>query len=251
MGELVRVGCAGWSIRSDNAKHFGHLGSHLERYAAVFNCCEVNSSFYRPHRTSTWERWANSVAEDFRFSVKAPRAITHESGLNGSEVQLKDFLHQIGFLREKLGPVLFQLPPKLAFNNAVAAKFLALLRRSYSGDVAWEPRHPSWFGDQAEALLRDYKISRVMADPACHPNASEPGGDPGIAYFRLHGSPRMYYSSYTDAYLEQLFDRMIDLTTSAKVWCIFDNTAEGQAVRNALSLAGKLAGFACTERDVI
>ncbi len=109
----VRVGCAGWSIPRLAAAHFAARGSHLERYSQVFNSCEINSSFYRPHKKETWERWARSVPADFRFSVKAPKAITHEARLNcGSEV-FSAFLEQINGLHEKLGPVLIQLPPSL------------------------------------------------------------------------------------------------------------------------------------------
>ena len=104
---------------------------------------------------------------DFRFSVKAPKAITHEARLNcGSEV-FSAFLEQINSLHEKLGPVLIQLPPSLEFDYARARKFLALIRGSFSGDVVWEPRHGSWFDPQVDDLLMEYQIARVAADPAC------------------------------------------------------------------------------------
>src|SRR5580692_8694648 len=144
----VRVGCAGWSIPRQAGAHFVSIGSHLKRYSQVFNCCEINSSFYRPHKKETWERWAGSVPSDFRFSVKAPRTITHEAKLNCISEVLTTFLGQINFLREKLGPVLIQLPPSLEFDHTRARQFLSLLRGSFSGDVVWEPRHRSWFDNQ-------------------------------------------------------------------------------------------------------
>jgi uncharacterized protein YecE (DUF72 family) len=238
--ESVRVGCAGWSISRSHAAHFVSGESHLERYSHEFNACEINSSFYRPHRKETWERWATSVPTDFRFSVKAPRTLTHETKLDcGSEV-LSAFLEQINFLKEKLGPVLFQLPPRLEFDPSRAKKFLSLLRGTFSGDVVWEPRHSSWFDGQVDDLLKEFRIARVAADPACVPVASQPGGLACLTYFRLHGSPRRYFSAYSDDFLNILAAQLASVVAGARVWCIFDNTASGSAVQNALELTAKL-----------
>lgn len=236
----IRVGCAGWNIPREAAAHFDSGGSHLERYSQVFNCCEINSSFYRPHKYETWARWARSVPADFRFSVKAPRTITHEAALNCTPVILLAFLQQISFLGDKLGPILIQLPPRLAFEYARARRFLLLLRDNYSGDMVWEPRHGSWFHDRVDDLLREFQATRVAADPACVPAAARPGGLANFAYFRLHGSPRMYYSAYTDNYLGRLAAQLANLATKARVWCVFDNTASAYAIQNARELTAKL-----------
>ena len=229
-----RIGCAGWTISRETTQFFPAGPSHLERYAQTFNACEINSSFYRPHKIETWERWGNSVPAGFRFSVKAPRTITHESGLNCGDDLLSPFFHQISFLKDKLGPVLFQLPPKLEFASANVNRLLSSLRQIYAGDVVWEPRHPSWFTADVDSMLKEFDIARVAADPARVPSAAEPGGRPSLVYFRLHGSPRTYYSSYSEDYLHTMAARMAHLT--AEVWCIFDNTASGFAVPNALTL---------------
>src|SRR5271154_6912452 len=168
----IRIGCAGWNVPRDGAAQFASGGSHLERYSRVFNGCEINSSFYRPHKNSTWERWGNSVPTEFQFSVKAPRTITHELRLNCSAEILQAFLKQVAFLHDRLGPLLFQLPPSLRFEPATARNFLALLRELYSGEVVWEPRHVSWFDSDANDLLREFHVARVAADPACVPAAS-------------------------------------------------------------------------------
>jgi uncharacterized protein YecE (DUF72 family) len=236
----VRVGCAGWNIPRQATGHFVSRGSHLERYSQSFNSCEINSSFYRPHKKETWERWARTVPAGFRFSVKAPRTITHDAKLNCSSEILSAFLEQIKCLREKLGPVLIQLPPSLEFNHARARKFLSLLRGRFSGDVVWEPRHASWFGDQGDNLLKEFHIARVSADPACVPAAARPGGLASLAYFRLHGSPRRYFSPYSSDSLNRLVGQLASLDASARVWCIFDNTALGAAIPNALELAAML-----------
>jgi uncharacterized protein YecE (DUF72 family) len=236
----VRVGCAGWSIPKHAAAHFACVGSHLDRYAQVFNSCEINSSFYRPHNKETWERWAKSVPADFRFSVKAPRTITHEAKLNCSSEVLSAFLEQIKFLGDRLGPVLVQLPPSLKFDRARAGEFLTLLRQKHEGDVVWEPRHKSWFSNRVDDLLKEFHVARVAADPAGGPNAGRPSGLTSLAYFRLHGSPRRYYSAYSDNFLDALSAQVTSLAFRTRVWCVFDNTASGAAIQNALALTAKL-----------
>ena len=192
------------------------------------------------HKKETWGRWARSVPAGFRFSVKAPRTITHEAKLNCSSEVLSAFLEQIKFLREKLGPVLIQLPPSLEFDHTRARKFLSLLRGRFSGDVVWEPRHASWFEDQGDNLLKEFQIARVAADPACVPAATRPGGLASLAYFRLHGSPRRYFSAYSGDYLNMLAAQLASLVAGARAWCIFDNTASGSAVQNAFELTAEL-----------
>jgi uncharacterized protein YecE (DUF72 family) len=236
----VRIGTAGWSIPPGTVAAFNPEGTHLERYSRVFNCCEINSSFYRLHKNETWERWANSVPTDFRFSVKAPRTITHESRLNCGPELLLPFLQQISFLRDKLGPMLIQLPPSLEFDRSIAKRFLSLLRKNYTGDVVWEPRHSSWFDESADDLLQEFQIARAAANPACVPAAALPGAFADIFYFRLHGSPHLYYSEYSGDFLNGLAAQLADLATRAPVWCVFDNTAAGFAVRNAIELTAKL-----------
>lgn len=236
----IRIGCAGWNFPRENTGDIALGGSHLQRYSQVFNCCEINSSFYRPHKPQTWERWANSVPAEFRFSVKAPRTITHESRLNCSSKILLAFLQQTSYLWDKLGPLLFQLPPSLKFDYAPARSFLALLRDNYAGDVIWEPRHGSWFEDGADDLLKHFRIARAASDPACVPAAANPGGLGALAYFRLHGSPRIYYSAYTADFLSVLASTLENLGTSVSAWCIFDNTASGYAIQNALELSAKV-----------
>jgi uncharacterized protein YecE (DUF72 family) len=183
------------------------------------------------------------VPAGFKFSVKAPRTITHEALLSCSSEMLSAFLGQVGFLRDKLGPILFQLPPRLEFTLARTRQFLSLLRDHYFGEVVLEPRHASWFGVEADELLREFHVARVAADPACAASAASPGGWASLVYFRLHGSPRRYYSAYTEDYLNILAAQMADLAGKARIWCVFDNTASGAAVPNALTLREKVGGL--------
>ncbi|HEX7986905.1 MAG TPA: DUF72 domain-containing protein, partial [Duganella sp.] len=209
-------------------------GSHLQRYATVLNAAEINSSFYKPHQATTYARWADSVPADFRFSVKLPRSISHDRKLVDIDELLARFAAEAGTLGDKLGCVLVQLPPSLALNPAVADDFFTRLHASFGCMLACEARHGSWFSDEATELLRRHRITRVIADP--------PAGQPGIyvpttdlVYARLHGSPRIYYSPYDEAYLDQVAAYLKDHIG----WCIFDNTASGAALPNALELLEK------------
>jgi uncharacterized protein YecE (DUF72 family) len=104
----------------------------------------------------------------------------------------------------------------------------------FQGLLACELQHRTWFTDEVDHLLLDFQVARVAADPAVVPRAAIPGGWQGLQYFRLHGSPRMYYSAYLPAYLEGLRDRL--RTSHGEIWCIFDNTAEGAATHDALAV---------------
>jgi uncharacterized protein YecE (DUF72 family) len=232
----VRIGCAGWNIPRAVTSRFACGASHLERYALVFNACEINSTFYRPHKIETWERWRESVPANFKFSVKAPRKITHESALNCGAELFSPFLRQIRVLKEKLGPILFQLPPRLEYQPVRTLRFLSMLREFYQGSVVWEPRHPSWFVEEVDELLKEFHVARVAADPACVPSAARPGGWSSLVYYRLHGSPRTYYSPYTDNFLSETAAQFAQLSANSAVWGIFDNTAAGASIPNALTL---------------
>ena len=231
------IGTAGWSIPKQHAAEFSSIGTHLDRYAKTFNCAEINSSFYRPHRPSTWTRWASSTPPNFRFSVKVPRAITHDSALVCPNEHLRAFLEQITALGERLGPLLIQLPPKQVFEETTALRFFESFRAEFpSGPIVLEPRHSSWFSPEVDSMLERLHISRVAADPAIVEGGGVPGGDLSVAYLRLHGSPRTYYSSYDDASLDRIANSIHGLPSSC-VYCIFDNTALGHATGNALEIA--------------
>jgi uncharacterized protein YecE (DUF72 family) len=235
------VGCAGWSLSANVAASFSTQGSHLERYAQVFSCVEINSSFYRAHQPKTYARWAQSVPDTFRFSVKVPRAITHDSRLRDCEGALVKFIDETAHLGDRLGCILVQLPPSLELDTGDATRFFSALRAHTSVAVACEPRHSSWFTTAGAAVLDAARIVPVQADPA--PAAGIDGffRDLSTLYIRLHGSPRMYYSAYDDAFIENVAARMRRaLRHGGTAWCIFDNTASGAAIPNALALTDAL-----------
>jgi len=212
------------------------LGTHLQRYSRRLCCVEINSSFYRPHAAKTYARWRDSTPPDFRFAVKMPRTITHEQKLQNVRQTLVAFLGETDGLADKRGPILVQLPPSFSFDVSVVRAFLDLLRKDYAGLVVCEPRHPTWFSAEVNSLLQEYRISRVAADPSRVPEAAEPAGWLGLAYFRLHGSPRMYWSRYDESYIRTLAGSARGITSAEEVWCVFDNTASGAAIENAWQL---------------
>jgi uncharacterized protein YecE (DUF72 family) len=243
MGAIF-IGTAGWSIAREAAERFPAEGSSLERYAARFPVAEVNSSFHRPHRVSTWERWRDSVPDRFRFAVKLPKAITHERKLLECGEALDRFIREVGALGDKLAVLLVQLPPKLAFDRTLGAPFFEDLAMRSSAMIACEPRHASWFSGEADALLAGLKVARVAADPARCEGAGTPGGWRGLSYWRLHGSPVMYRSSYADRigfYADAL---QAEVAAGREAWCVFDNTASSAATRDALVLAEAVGGQA-------
>jgi uncharacterized protein YecE (DUF72 family) len=230
------IGCAGWSVPSTVSEYFPETGSHLERYAAVLPAVEINTSFYRPHKPETYARWRDSVPDNFRFSVKMPRTITHDARLRDIEPLLMRFLAEVAQLQEKLGCLLVQLPPTLAFDPAVATAFFTLLRAATAVPIACEPRHASWFGAAAVELLGRFRVARVVADPPAVQHATE-AIDVDIAYVRLHGSPVIYHSRYENDYLDTVVQALARHVHSGRqAWCIMDNTATGAAMPNALSL---------------
>jgi uncharacterized protein YecE (DUF72 family) len=238
--QQVRVGTAGWSIPARYLEDLPSGGSHLERYSRAFPVVEIDTSFHRPHRRTTYERWAQTVGDEFRFAVKTPKALTHAGGLalESSEV-LDRFLEEIEGLGPKLEVLLVQLPPSLGFDRGNVRSFFGWLRRNVPPAVALacEPRHATWSTAAVDGLLEKLGVSRIAADPSRWNGDASPGGDRRLSYFRLHGSPRIYFSDYDTERLQALQTQLEQAAReSDSVWCIFDNTAHGHAIGNALSV---------------
>jgi uncharacterized protein YecE (DUF72 family) len=235
----IRVGLAGWSNPPAKRADRAAAQTHLSYYAAHFPCVEINSSFYRPHQSATYARWRDETPAAFRFSVKMPRSVTHESHLKRCTAEVARFYDEIAALRPKLAAVLVQLPPNLEFNSRTVRAFFNSVPQHRGAKVVCEPRHPSWFTGVAEHVLRDVGVSRVAADPARSPGAGVAGGAARFAYFRWHGSPRMYYSKYSEAQLAE-FAATVRKTKALETWCVFDNTARYAAWDDALQFMALL-----------
>jgi uncharacterized protein YecE (DUF72 family) len=233
----LRIGTAGWSVPAALADKFPAEGTGLERYAAGLACAEINSTFHRSHRPATYQRWRASVPPDFRFSAKLPKTITHQHKLAGCDDLVDPFLDEVSSLAESLAILLIQLPPSLAWDAAVSGRFLEVLASSTQVQLVCEPRHATWFLPEADDVLNDLRIARVAADPVKVRAAAVPGGWRGLSYYRLHGSPVVYRSSYDDGRLETYAAAIVQERAEGRpVWCIFDNTASSAATGDALKL---------------
>lgn len=236
MQKECRIGTAGWRLPKSLQPDFPGEGTHLARYARRLNASEINASFYKHHRLELYAKWAGEAGEGFRFAVKVPRWVTHHARLRGFE-GIPEFLDEIAGLGDSLGPILLQLPPSLRFEPKNVDKFLTRLRKAHDGLIACEPRHESWFAPEPEQLLKDHRIARVAAHPPITEGADQPGGWQGLHYYRLHGSPKRFYSAYDERFLKDLAKR-VDPATDA--WVIFNNTAESGGLENAVQFHQEL-----------
>jgi uncharacterized protein YecE (DUF72 family) len=237
---MIYIGSAGWNIPRAHREQFLAHGSQLERYGSRLNGVEINSSFYRSHSPATYEKWAAAVPPLFRFAVKVPKVISHERLLTRSREPLEQFLDEVSGLGGRLGPLLLQLPPAFAFDARRAGRFFELLRHRHPGEAVCEPRHASWTSAAAVRLLQKFSVARVAADPPRATGLDRPDGWQGVAYYRWHGSPRPYFSSYSGEALARLAEDVRARPSGTDVWCIFDNTGSGAAAGNALDLAARV-----------
>lgn len=241
----IRIGTAGWALPAPVRGAFPAAPSNLARYAQRFDAVEINSCFHRPHRRSTYERWAAAVPEHFRFAVKLPKTITHVRKLSDCEALLAGFGEEIAGLGARRGPLLVQLPPSLAFDADLVRPFFGALAATLGGAVVCEPRHPSWFEDDAGALLAEQRVARVAADPAPVPAAALPGGWPGLVYVRLHGSPFIYRSGYEPEARAAWARRIAPFADAGiETWVVFDNTGSGRAAADALAFRDEVRALA-------
>jgi uncharacterized protein YecE (DUF72 family) len=239
----LRIGTAGWALPKALRVSQSIHKSMLEQYAELFDAVEINSSFYRPHRRSTYERWRASVPRSFRFSVKVPKTITHEAGLSRCQSETASFMDGVRGLEDKLAVLLVQLPASRTFDEPIADAFFKALRQETAAQIVCEARNPTWFADPATVMFEQYRIVRVVADPVPTGCELAAPAHSRFAYFRLHGSPRMYYSPYPVGFLQGV---AAAAWAAADTWCIFDNTAAGAAWSDATMLQRLIAPSAAT-----
>ena len=239
----IYIGTAGWAQRKEQAHLFLTEGSHLERYASVYNCVEINSAFYRNHMGRSYKRWAEAVPQGFLFSVKLSKIYTHEHKLKVADDHLQKILSDIAELGSKLGVLLVQLPPSLKFDTSTAERFFTKVNSWFPAGVVVEPRHTTWSSEEALRFLSDLNVSVVHADPDLIglPNRYRQK----INYLRLHGTPQIYKSSYTAAFLNQTYSNLLDMQSkkTQQNWVVFDNTTYGYATENAFELQNICSQF--------
>jgi uncharacterized protein YecE (DUF72 family) len=236
----LHIGTSGWSY-----KHWRDIfypadvkpTGYLEYYLKTFACVELNSSFYHLPQKTTVEGWMHRTPSTFRFCPKLSRFITHRKRLAGCGEALEQFFGVLDGMRPRLGPVLIQLPPGLAFDEPLVSDFLDLLKNRYSGyRYAIEVRHRSWLTDGFFHLLRQNRVAFVIADSGKrYPHHEIITSD--FTYLRFHGPENLYASEYDDPALQQYAEKIKGwLGKDLETWVFFNNDFHGFAIKNALTL---------------
>lgn len=234
------IGTSGWHYEHwrgvfypDDLAKRRWLSFYMERFPTV----ELNNSFYRQPKDTTWDGWRKAAPEGFRFAVKANRFLTHVKRLSDCADPLGRFLKGAERLREALGPILYQLPPgfhRTDENVGRLDEFLELLPGRHSH--VFEFRHDSWFREETMSQLRRHKAALCSYDMPgmdCPLEATAP-----IGYMRFHGTGERYSGNYTDKMLEEWARRLDDLGRDLdELYVYFNNDAQGFAVANAEKLA--------------
>lgn len=239
----IRIGTSGWSYDHWDGVLYPHgtpTRARLEHYVREFDTVELNASFYRWPRDSTFAGWRSRLPDGFAMSVKAPRGLTHAKRLLEPEVwagRIAGALHELGPRREAL---LVQLRPDHERDDARLDWFLGSLPDWVR--VAVELRHPSWLDDEVFAILERHRAAYVVMSGAnlpCVLRATAP-----LVYVRLHGPDHehLYGGSYSDDDLRWWADRIREWSDGGRdVLAYFNNDGEGNAVRNARTLRAMLA----------
>lgn len=230
------IGTCGWNYSSFKGIFFPEeLKSKdwLKYYAEHLNTVEINVTFYRLPRVKTFEKWYNETPEDFVFSIKASKVITHIKRLKDVENELKTFLERLKGLKEKGRVLLFQFPPSLKFDKELLENFLKILPKDYQNVI--EIRHKSFHCEEFVKLLKKYKVCLCFSDCAGrYPSWYEVQTAPFL-YIRMHGSKKLYVSNYEEEELKELAQK-INSYKVKEAYVYFDNTALGYAITNALYL---------------
>lgn len=232
----IYIGTSGWHYKHWVGRFYpeGTKESELlAYYLKFFKTVELNNSFYRLPSPQTFKNWKRSVPGDFVFAVKGSRFITHMKKLNVERQSISIFFQSVKQLKEKLGPILFQLPPKWNINEQRLAGFLRILPRNHR--YAFEFRNQTWYSENVYELLRKYNCSFCIYELEHHVSPLITTAD--FVYVRLHGPAGKYAGSYTNAELKKWTKRCQQWQKQRKdVYVYFDNDQSGYAAFNAKTL---------------
>jgi uncharacterized protein YecE (DUF72 family) len=230
------IGTSGWHYDDWRGRFYPEKlprNRWLEFYAQHFPTVELNNSFYRLPSENAFTGWYNSSPPDFRYAVKVSRFITHIKRLKDCNEAVANFMSRAGILKEKLGPLLYQLPPSMHRNDERLESFLNILPRGLKHVI--EFRHESWLVDEVFDILRRYNTGLCVFDM---PELTSPLlATADFAYIRFHGSGSLYSSCYTDEELADWAKRIADLAKGLdSVYIYFNNDVQGFAIRNAATI---------------
>lgn len=229
----IHIGTSGWKYKQwDNTFYPTEVkgDSQLVYYATLFNTVELNNSFYRQPSISNFLNWKEAVPKDFSYAVKANRFFTHMKKLKVEANDVYDFIDKVNHLGEKLGPILFQLPPSWKINLDRLAYFLNLLPKGYR--YVFEFRNATWYNKAIYELLATKNVAFCIYELDGHLSPLTVTAD--FVYIRLHGPGAKYQGSYQDKDLETWVTFMRQQTDAGKdVFVYFDNDQAGYAAFNA------------------
>lgn len=233
---LIHLGTSGWHYPHWRGPFYPEklpAADFLRHYREKFHTVEINSSFYRLPQEKTLIHWRESTPPGFIFAVKASRYLTHQKKLKDPQEPLEHFWSGISLLQDKLGPVLFQLPPRWSFNAQRLQAFLAALPPACRS--AWEFRDPSWLREEAYRILAQNAAALCIYDLAGFLSPLTITAD--FIYLRLHGPGGAYQGSYDARALGRWAEAMVTWASRGlEVFCYFDNDEAGYAPQNAWSL---------------
>jgi len=234
------IGTSGWHYEHWRNRFYPEQltkAKWLEFYATHFATVELNNSFYHLPSETAFANWRDSSPANFIFAVKVSRFITHIKRLKNTEEALDKFITRAKILDQKLGPLLYQLPPNMHRNDDLLESFLSTLPQGMKH--VFEFRHQSWLEEKVFDILHKYNMGLCVFDM---PSISCPlVATADFAYVRFHGSTGLYFSCYSDEELADWAKRLADLASNLKaLYIYFNNDAEAFAVRNALTLGNYL-----------
>ncbi|MEA3464100.1 MAG: DUF72 domain-containing protein [Patescibacteria group bacterium] len=233
----IYIGTSGWSYNdwADGVFYPPDISNRgwLEYYSRHFNTVEINASFYHQMSAKTFAKWRQITPKNFIFSVKISRFLTHIKKLNNSKEPWQRFINNAKMLKEKLGPILVQLPPRFKANKEKLEDFLKITPKKYK--LAFEFRDKSWFDKEILQILKKYNATLVFADFKGVPVVDEITAD--FIYIRMHGPADLYSSKYTAGQLQKLADKINRWKKEVKeIYVYFNNDTEGYALENAKTL---------------
>ena len=229
------MGTSGWSYTDWKERFYPADLSQkdwLLFYAQHFNSVEINMTFYRFPKPETLKGWLNKTPADFSFTLKANRRITHLRKLKGTKNDIRYFYHLAENLREKMGCILFQLPPSLAADLSLLRNFLSTLSPKYKNVI--EFRHESWYTEEVYELLNSYEAIFCVVSSTKVPETVIQTAE--TCYFRFHGLTGGYRYHYTDEELKN-WAETIKNTKAKECYIYFNNDYHAHAVSNCRTLA--------------
>lgn len=230
------IGCSGFYYPEWKDKFYPQKlpkSKWFEYYAQQFNTLELNNTFYRFPELKSLKSWYDRSPSDFTFSVKAPRSITHYNKFSDSQELLSKFYDVIKEgLQEKLGCVLFQLPPNFHFDDEKLDLITSSLNPEFKNVI--EFRHPGWWNNEVYKKLSKHGITFCGIEHPTLPN--DVIKNTSVLYYRFHGSPQLYKSEYSEAALKEFADQILNSEQIKQVYVYFNNTMNLAAVKNVKQL---------------